>query len=82
MAERLTLSQMAKRLQTTEKTFRTDVRDKGIPFIAVGKRKRFDPAVVEAYLMVTEKPAESNVRLFPVKRRKKVVTSKRFAEAG
>lgn len=82
MSKPLTLKAMAERLDTTEKTFRADVRDKGVPFIWVGKRRKFDPDEVIPYLKTTEQPEVSNVVAFPVpKKRRKVVTSKRFAEA-
>jgi excisionase family DNA binding protein len=80
--DRLTLEQMAERLQTSAKTFSKDVKEKGIPFYPVGKRMRFDPYEVEAYLRTTETPVTSNVIHMPVTKRKpgKVVSPK-FAEA-
>lgn len=82
MTQRLTLSQMAERLHISTKTLRREVKAKAIPFYLVGKRMRFDPFEVEAYFRITEKEPESNVVFLPVSKRKgKVITSKRFAEA-
>lgn len=78
----LTLSQMAERLGITTKTFRKDVTSKGIPYYSVGKRMRFDPEAVKAYLNTTETEQKSNVVVMVrPKRRKGPVVSKRFAEA-
>lgn len=83
MSERLTLKEMAGRLKTSPQTFRRDVLVKGIPHYPVGKKgMRFDPDAVEAYLLITEKRKKSNVKLFPVSKRKKsIIVSKRFVEA-
>jgi excisionase family DNA binding protein len=79
---RLTLSEMAERLNTSVKTFRRDVKEKSIPYYPVGKRMRFDPVLVEEYLKSTEEEVRSNVVYLPVpKKRRKVITSQKFAEA-
>lgn len=73
---------MAKRLGVSSKTFRSSITDQGIPFYRVGKRMRFDPYEVAAYIRDTEKPEKSNVILLAShKRKRKPVTSKKFAEA-
>jgi excisionase family DNA binding protein len=78
----LTLSEMADELGLSTKTFSADVKAKGIPFIAAGKRQRFDPDAVKAYLTTTDNEPKSNVRQFPVsKKRKAKVVSRKFAEA-
>lgn len=77
----LTLSEMADELGLSTKTFSADVKTKGIPFISAGKRQRFDPIAVKAYLTSTHTEPVSNVRHFPVGKRKKIVISKKFAEA-
>lgn len=78
----LTLSEMAERLKLSTKTFRNDVRARSIPFVPAGKRMRFDPYVVLAYLETTEQPIESNVVKLPVIKKGKVkIVSSRFAEA-
>lgn len=46
----VTLQEMAERLGVSAQTFRRDVRDRSIPHFIVGKRARFDPARVMAYL--------------------------------
>lgn len=46
----LTISQMADRLGVSAKVFRAEVRRKQIPHIQIGKRMRFDPERVEAWL--------------------------------
>lgn len=79
MAGKLTLTEMACRLGISTKTFRNDVREKRIPFYPAGKRMRFDPFEVEAYLRTQEEPIKSNVIVLP--KRRKVVASKKFAEA-
>jgi excisionase family DNA binding protein len=82
MADLLSPEQMAKDLGVCVKTFSGDVRSKGIPFVLVGKRKRFDPAVVRAYLTTKDEPLKSNVIAMPVRKKgRKVVTSRKFAEA-
>lgn len=74
---RFTLKQMADRLEVKPRTFARDVRDKGIPHIVVGKRMRFDPVTVEAFLANIE-VKQNVVKFNPVVKRKG--TSK-FAEA-
>lgn len=46
----LSLAEMAKRLGCCSRTFRNQVKNDKIPFVAVGKRMRFDPQRVELYL--------------------------------
>jgi|GEM_PF-6543999 len=79
--QHISLKEMADFLGISAKTFRKDIAEKQIPFYPSGKRMRFDPYEVKAYLKTTEQVTESNVRLFPVTKHRKVVTSKKFAEA-
>lgn len=82
MPKLFTLSEMAEELDTTPKSFSADVTARGIPFYPVGKRKRFDPIEVKAYLRTTEIIEKSNVAKFPViKKGKTKIISSRFAEA-
>jgi len=82
MPNLITLSEMAEELKTTPKLFSADVTARGIPFYPVGKRKRFDPAEVKAYLRTTEIVETSNVVKLPVIKKGKVrIVSSRFAEA-
>jgi len=55
MSDRLlTLTEMAARLKRSERQFRDDVVRQHIPFVKIGKRKRFDPSVVEKHLLSFE----------------------------
>ena len=79
---RLTLSEMAAHLQVSSKTFAKDARERGIPYIAVGKRRRYDPAAVEAFLAAVDAAPVSNVYRFkPAKKRKASAIKSKFAEA-
>lgn len=75
----ITLQQMADVLSVSVQTFRREVREKGIPHVMVGKRQRFDPAKVSAYLLATAHQADL-VRLKAEKPRKVVAIRSRFAE--
>lgn len=46
----LTLSQMADNLGCSVKVFSKDIKSKQIPYLVVGKRKKFDPVEVRAHL--------------------------------
>jgi hypothetical protein len=80
--DKLTLSQMAERYNKTAKTFRKHVIDLGIPHERLGRSMYFDPNVVSAYLLVTEKEEKPKVKLLPVRQAKRNnVVSMKFAEA-
>lgn len=73
--KRLTLAEMAERLNFTAKTFKKHVDERGIPHLRIGRSLRFDPVEVEAMFRVERTPAT------PVRRRVRVVNSAgRFAE--
>ncbi len=75
----LTSQEMAERLSVSAQTFRRDVKSRNIPHIVVGKRFRFDPARVEAYLLA--KVQQSNVvRLKLPKPARPQSVASRFAE--
>lgn len=79
---KLTLAEMAKRLGISTKTFSRQVHDMRIPYYPAGKRMRFDPFEVEAYIRTAKEPVDSTVRLLPVaKKSRRKVVSQRFAEA-
>ena len=68
MDRKLTLSQMAEHLGVTPKTFSKYVREYSIPFIKLGKSKRFDIKTVEAALTCVETPEilqPSNILYLP-----------------
>lgn len=46
----LTLAEMAERLECSTKTLAREVKTKQIPYITIGRRKRFDAAKVELYV--------------------------------
>lgn len=72
--KRLTLAEMAKRLNVTPKTLRKAIREKRIAFFRIGKSMRFDPIEVEAFFRVEQAAKKPMVR-------KGVVNSPgRFAE--
>lgn len=77
----LTASEMAQVLGISTKTFLRDVSAKGIPYILIGRRKRFDADQVNQFLR-RYRP-ERKVLAFPVlrKARRRSVISKKFAEA-
>lgn len=52
--QKLTLSEMAARLQITPKTFNKYVELYQIPFLGLGRNKRFDPEKVEKHLEKVE----------------------------
>lgn len=63
--QRLTLPEMAKRLNFSPKTFRKYVATLRIPHFMVGKAMRFDPVEVEAQFRVvpsTPKPIARRTR--------------------
>ena len=75
----LTLSEMADDLNLSAKTFSRDVREKSIPFHSRGKRKRFDPDEVKAYLK-NWKPERRRLKASP-SASVRVDGKGRFAEA-
>lgn len=74
----LNTSQMAAKLGVSVKTFRASVKSKQIPHIVVGKRRRFDPVTVEAYLTCVESQAATVAAFKP--RVRNIKPSGRFAE--
>jgi excisionase family DNA binding protein len=52
----LTTKQMAEQLACSTKTFAKVVRDRSIPYVAVGNSKRFDADEVIAHLKEHESP--------------------------
>ena len=78
----LTLGEMADYLGVSAQTFRRDVKDKAIPHLIVGKRARFDPARVQAYLFAkAETPSNVvQLRIEKPKRKTTPAVASRFAE--
>jgi len=82
MARKLLTSQeMAEHLRVSVQVFRRDVKEKGIPHLLSGKRKRFDPEKVEAYLVAKAEPVSNVIRLKIDKQKKRVFTPSRFSNA-
>lgn len=82
MDKLLTLQEMADHLSVSAQVFRREVREKGIPRIMVGKRQRFDPERVKAYLLATPEVVSNVVQLKLDKpRRKAKPFPSRFAAA-
>ena len=78
----LTLQEMADYLSVSAQTFRREVKAKSIPHILVGKRPRFDPDRVQAYLLATPETVSKVVQLKLGKpRRKAKPFPSRFATA-
>lgn len=63
--KRLTLAEMAKRLNFTTKTLKKHVTERGIPHFKVGNSLRFDPAEVEAIFRVEATPSRPTARKNP-----------------
>lgn len=79
----LTLQEMAAMLGVSAQTFRKDVRERNIPLVTVGKRSRFDPVKVQAYLeSQSEQPLNIiKLKLPAIKPRRSVpVSGSRFAQ--
>ena len=49
-SKKLTLKEMAERLNTTPKTLRKYVKEKNLPCLRIGRVYRFDAALVEEHL--------------------------------
>jgi excisionase family DNA binding protein len=77
----LTLQEMAALLGVSAQTFRKDVKGRGIPHLIVGKRARFDPVRVQAYLVAKAETPSNVVRLKIDKpQRRTKAAGSRFAE--
>jgi hypothetical protein len=80
--QRLTLQEMAARLRVDRKTFSDTVRTRGVPHIVVGRRKIFDPVVVEAHLAaVPAEPSGNVIKLQPRLNRANKKPKSRLAQA-
>jgi excisionase family DNA binding protein len=83
MDELMTLKEMAEKLKFCDKTFSKYVKEYQIPFVKLGRSKRFDPKQVKKFLAekqiaesVPEAPlkkaVKSNVRILPHSESKRI----------
>lgn len=72
---------MAERFNISAKTFAKYVVRDRIPYYVFGRSKRFDPAIVEAYLLKAPPEPSNVVKFKPVSKRRRNQKSNSFAEA-